>query len=204
MLLPEEGSRQPKHAADSTVSLHTFCSFYDRKQAAAPEREGHDPRWKLFNLWWTVQCETVTNKSKLTFLRENMKIGAKQIFEIELYMSDFNYLKRCSPCDTSTHAPDIQWPVRNDVRWKAYSCYQFLLVYKWNVTQKKKFEKFKQRKWKLLQVSGDKSHNTTFEKKTQRNETFFSEMPMPALAHTASNSTDTGVLVRGQSDRGLY
>jgi hypothetical protein len=68
---------------------HTFCSFYDRKQTAPLEWERHDPRWKLFNLWWIVQCENVTNKSKLTFLRENMKIGAKQIFQIQLYLSDF-------------------------------------------------------------------------------------------------------------------
>jgi len=89
VLLPEEGSRPPKHAAHGGVSLHTLYSFYDTKRTAALEWEGHDPRGKLFNLWWTVQCENVTSKSKLTFLRENMKIGAKQIFQIQLYMSDF-------------------------------------------------------------------------------------------------------------------
>jgi len=87
VLFPEEGSRPPKHAADNTVSLHTFCSFYDRKQTAALEWEGHDPRWGFLVCGESFNVETLLtnqtdifkgkheNRRKTNFSDPNIHVG---------------------------------------------------------------------------------------------------------------------------------
>ena len=81
--------------------------------------------------------KTLLTNQNWHFLGKTWKSVQNKFFRSNYTCQTFNYLERCVSCDTSKQAPEIQWPVRNDVRRKAYSCRQFPLVYKWNVTQKK-------------------------------------------------------------------